>query len=468
MLRFRSTKLLTFFLVVFSLFVSTQVEAAILSVSSVASSVSVGNIVSVKIFVNTEGKYINNAEGVLSYPVDLLEPISVSKSSSIFSLWVEEPRFNGIGSVSFNGGLPTPGYNGSSGEVVTVVFKARKIGTVSLILSDSAIRENDGLGTNILKAYKNASIQIVDAPKSSPKSETLNDVFSIRVETANNRDVLNLFPPNLLSKIDSYLIQIDNNTPFAVKSSEIKINQFTLPVQNAGEHAISVFAYDKAGNSKKAENKFSSPSIIVPQIDQLPDQIVRGNSLDISGKTEYPQSRVDIVIQNGNNSKTYTIQTQDDGSFSLSPDNFNINGLAYIKAQLVFSENVKSSFSNTLTLKVDDSTAVKTSKSFIYTLAFVIPVIVLIIILVLLVYFGWHKFFGLRSSMQNEADGVLREIHKTMDSFKNELINQLDKLERLKADRELNKKEEKIFKSLQDSVDSIDDFIDKKIRKLLK
>jgi len=75
-----------FLLLIISLLVSSKTEAASLYLSPASSTVSVGNIFSVKVIVNTSGKPINNAESIIQFPVDMLEVVSVSKSSSIFSL----------------------------------------------------------------------------------------------------------------------------------------------------------------------------------------------------------------------------------------------------------------------------------------------------------------------------------------------------------------------------------------------
>jgi hypothetical protein len=130
--------------------VYTIADAASLSVVPMSGEVTVGNIVQVRILVDADNKFINNAEGIIQYPTDLLEVQSVSKNSSIFTLWVEEPMVNGNGTISFNGGIPNPGYSGDSGNIASVIFKAKKSGTASLLISDGAVRENDGLGTDIL------------------------------------------------------------------------------------------------------------------------------------------------------------------------------------------------------------------------------------------------------------------------------------------------------------------------------
>ena len=51
--------------------------------------------------------------------------------------------------------------------------------------------------------------------------------------------------------------------------------------------------------------------------------------------------------------------------------------------------------------------------------------------------------------------------------LKDELNSQLESLEKTKKERNLNDKEEKIFGEIKDNVDNIDDFIEKKLKKLI-
>lgn len=142
--------------------ITEKIFAASLSFSSKNSNVSIGGIVSIQVWVGTDKKYINNIDGIIQYPSDLLDVLSISKSSSIFTMWVEEPKFSNIdGKISFNGGLPNPGYLGENGEIISVVFKTKKQGTASIFFSEAAVRENDGLGTDILKNKSNFIVNII-------------------------------------------------------------------------------------------------------------------------------------------------------------------------------------------------------------------------------------------------------------------------------------------------------------------
>jgi hypothetical protein len=85
--------------------------AATLNIFPSKINTSTGQIFSVKVNVDTENKAINNAESVINYPTDLLEVVSVSKSPSIFSIWITEPSYSS-GQIKFNGGIASPGFTG--------------------------------------------------------------------------------------------------------------------------------------------------------------------------------------------------------------------------------------------------------------------------------------------------------------------------------------------------------------------
>lgn len=145
-----------------------KADAAVLHMRPSQTNVAVGNITNVQVTVDTLGKVINNAESAIQFPTDLLEVVSIDQTSSIFSLWVENPSFsNTAGQITFNGGVPNPGFQGGNGKVISVIFRAKKAGTASVIFLNSAIRENDGLGTDILSGKTGSEITI-RSPKVKP------------------------------------------------------------------------------------------------------------------------------------------------------------------------------------------------------------------------------------------------------------------------------------------------------------
>jgi len=160
---------LIIFLFLAFLFDLPEANAASLYFSSSSNSYTVGDIFTVNVLVDTEGQAINAAESTINFPIDFLEVISTNKSGAIFSLWVEEPTFsNSAGTISFVGGLPNPGFNGTAGKIISVVFRVKKAGSATVIFASGVVRANDGFGTDILKTRSQLQFTLVSAEALPP------------------------------------------------------------------------------------------------------------------------------------------------------------------------------------------------------------------------------------------------------------------------------------------------------------
>ncbi len=115
---------------------------------------------------------MNAASGVISFPTDKLEVLSVSKTGSVFNLWVTEPSFSNIGSngnIRFEGIVLNPGFTGD-GKLVSVTFRNKAGGQAGLNFSSGSILANDGLGTNILSDMGSATFSLEAGAISVPEA----------------------------------------------------------------------------------------------------------------------------------------------------------------------------------------------------------------------------------------------------------------------------------------------------------
>jgi hypothetical protein len=148
--------------VVFFLATTNWLFAATLSFAPSSGTYSVGDTLSVIVQTNAGGEAINALSGVVSFNANLLQVESVSKSNSILSLWVVEPTFSNIGgTVSFEGVVLNPGYSGTAGKLITIMFRVKKAGTVPLSFSSGTILANDGSGTDVLGRLGTAEFALV-------------------------------------------------------------------------------------------------------------------------------------------------------------------------------------------------------------------------------------------------------------------------------------------------------------------
>lgn len=126
---------------------------------------SAGKTFTVRVYVSSVAQSINAISGVVSYPQDKLQVISVSKNDSILTLWTEEPTYtNSSGKISFEGVVPNPGYIGSAGSILTINFKAVGQGSATIKFDSGSVLANDGSGTNILKNVGSAQFSLGSSP----------------------------------------------------------------------------------------------------------------------------------------------------------------------------------------------------------------------------------------------------------------------------------------------------------------
>lgn len=559
---------------VFLFFGVNVAEAASISLRPSTQSASVGNIVSVRVVVNTDGKYINNSDGTIQYPTELLDVLSVSKSGSIFSLWVEEPRFSNLdGTISFNGGVPNPGFYGSNGEVISITFKAKKSGNASLIFNSASVRENDGLGTDILTSKQSATIQVLDAKQETPvpvvetpppaaksalpvkpsivsathpkqdvwyqggtasfswnvaqnitsiqaslnktamnvptvsydgsvSRKTLNDLadgvyyFNLRqknsfgwsttaqykiqvdntppedftpvVKEVDLRNVVVLEAEDETSGVNHYVLKVDSDEEVRLNAKDLENAEYLLHLQSKGAHVLTAVAYDKAGNTKEAKVSFVSPEIVLPKIALSSENIEVGEGVIVTGTSVYKKARVQVVVQFANDEiKKYNETTTDEGAFKVAVDNVTSKGTASVVANMLLGDNGSTNSNEKLYFNVGDPKSIQNVTKILYPAFGIVLLVFITMALIFIMYLGWHKFLGLRRRYRKDLNEMTENIHKTMLVFKKELNGQLKTLQDIKKERDLNEREEKIFDDIQNNIDDVEKFIQKKIKKLL-
>lgn len=171
------------FLVIIGIF-TCQGASAATSYFSPSSGTFVGENISVDVLIDTKGIAINNVEAVVRYPNNLLEIVSTSASDSIFSLWVGAPKYsNETGTLSFTAGMPTPGFTGDAGKVLSIVFKVKGSGAATLTFSSAIIRANDGYGSNVFQSGSRAIFDLAPEIKSTVTATPVAEVLAPPVFT---------------------------------------------------------------------------------------------------------------------------------------------------------------------------------------------------------------------------------------------------------------------------------------------
>ena len=145
-------------------------EGASLSLRPSSGTFIVNNTFDVSITLNTNGRSVNAVDALITFPADKLQVVSPSLGKSIVGIWATPPTFNNQdGTLRFQGGIPSPGINTSSGVISTITFRVKSIGTATVNFSDtSKVFLNDGLGTDILTNTSGGIYNLILPPPAGP------------------------------------------------------------------------------------------------------------------------------------------------------------------------------------------------------------------------------------------------------------------------------------------------------------
>ena len=148
-----------------------------ISFSNPPKEVRVGDIVTFDIKVNSEKESMNAVSGLMTFPQDKLEIVSISSSGSLINVWTEEPKLK-ENKIPFEGVIVTPGFKGLGGLVFKVSFKAKKTGIATLSFIEGSILANDGYGTNILDNLSSVNFKISELKSDLRPVNTINNTIS--------------------------------------------------------------------------------------------------------------------------------------------------------------------------------------------------------------------------------------------------------------------------------------------------
>jgi hypothetical protein len=149
----------------------TKASGASLYLSPASGTFFVGSTFDVSIFVNTGEENANAVEVNLNFDPQKVQVANPTAGKSFIQVWIAQPNFsNTKGTLSFIGGVPSPGINTSSGLVSTITFRVIAPGDTTVSFSsDSKVLLNDSRGTDILNSLGRGDYNFLIPPPEGPK-----------------------------------------------------------------------------------------------------------------------------------------------------------------------------------------------------------------------------------------------------------------------------------------------------------
>jgi len=421
----------------------------------------IGDNFSVGVLINVEGMAINAAQAKIYFPVDKLKVLEVSKQNSIFTLWPEDPNFsNQKGEISFIGGLPSPGFLGKSGKVITILFQGKAEGQARVYFGQEKILANDPKGTDIFAGSQEGNYSIFPPEKIPPKVpvEDTQPPLSFEITFDNEGDPTNPQPllyfetKDELSGMSHYEIKIGEKDFFKVEIG--KTMPLRMPLLTPGTYLIIVRAFDKAENFSESQIEIKIESILVPEITVCPRTFRAGEEKLFLAGTSLPETKQIIFFEkDGEIIKQWEVFSNKEGDWSLVKEELFRSGIYKIFVKTEDKRGAISNPSEVCFVKVILGGISIGPLILSYKTLTLVGLIFLILLLVFISYL-FRKIRKTRKLIEIETLDLKKKFYKEYNELKSNIEKELEEFKKLTKERELTpeekKRQEELLKDLED------------------
>ena len=430
---------------------------------------------------------LNAVSGVIAYPQDLLDLVSVSKNQSIISLWVQEPTFsNTSGTVRFEGIVLNPGFIGSNGKIITLTFKVKAKGSASLTFSSGSMLANDGEGTEVPSVKGKGQFTFTEAPvaqveqivPTAPTQEKSNLLAALPIITSESNP-----PGTWSSKVDGdFIFTVPNDvealrllldeTPSSTPTVlyEPAITSKKLLDIKEGISYLHVQYKNINGWGKMLHYRLQvdtkSPSSL--SVEETAIGTFKFTAQDDLSSIALYRVQIDggaVVSFNSDGLYVYSVPETLVGEHALTVDVFDKAGN---------STSTSRQFSIPVSLQETPQIPVTVSPvpfspvhtvgiTLITVLSIVIPCIALIFLLGVLLYLLWRSVGGLRARIDKEVLEARMIVHTAFALLRKDLKEDIATLKKASEKRKLTREESKILRRLQKNIDEAEDVISKEM-----
>lgn len=459
-----------------------SVFAADLKVIANKTSVTIGELVSVRVVLATPDQSANALAGVLSFDPSKLQVTSLSKSGSVVNLWVAEPDFsNSKGQVSFEGAILNPGFTGSAGTVLAINFKAKAKGSATISFANGSVLANDGEGTSILKKLGQAIISIKaqasvpepslaedEEPPAKTSSYPTTPIISSPTHFDQTKWYNNRFPklswtlPSDVTAV-SFVFNDQKNVSPEPKDGGLFDNYtpdnavpdgiwyFHLRFKNSkGWSQTGHFTIHVDGT---APNRLEVEEKTLEDLNYKTSFVFDGSD-ELSGLSQYEfvvdDLRPEIVLAD----KTHLYETP-----ALSSGHHTLRVSAVDQAGNRLEKKVSFKITSPLT----QSTIFRLGDNLIVVLSVLVPLILLLLALIYILLVGGRRLVELKRSLRKEVNEVEEHLHEAFDFIRDDLRTQVKLIEKTKGKRNLTLLEAKIMRKLRTNLNETEKYIKKDI-----
>lgn len=462
-------------------------SAASLSLSPSTGAYTVGNIIKVRVSVASGTQSVNAISGVVTYPSSILTLSSISKENSLVTLWAKEPTFSNVsGSVSFEGVILN-GYQGSSGTVLTLIFRAKKEGSASVKLSNSStVLANDGVGTNVLTGVGGAFFTVGPGTKEEIVETTPpGDVSGIAIEILpkdDPRDAKTMFSVLINNKKLEQVYDVSIDANYISVWVDDGSHMYETPALRPGEHTLTLKTTDNKGTVLSGVTTFTVTPVLKPVILEYQKEVLSDQYVVVKGKAD-PLTTISVYLSKINDTttvysadttetKTITsyMTTQGDGAFTFVSEAKMTPGVYILTAQAQIDSGGQSELTDPIKILVRNDSG--QSKQVWTSTWWGITLLILLFLLLLFVLFLFVKKIIIadrkKKNVQQKIMNAQNMISQDLGGIGEDINKEASIVRKLMSHEPLKENEYLFTTKIKSDVDQARDSINQELKDISK
>lgn len=390
-----------------------RAESATIDFSPSTGSYNTGDTISVKIYINSESRSVNAVSANVNFSNDILSLSSVSKTGSIINIWAQEPSFSNInGTASFEGVILS-GYNGTYGNIATLIFKVKKSGSASIRFSSASVLANDGAGTEVLSSFGSASIKIVtpvnlqEAKKETPTKKT----ETIKPDTT---------------------INTDSDIP------DEFLNFTTIPLK-------------------------------IPTVTYFPNNLYTDDLLVLKGVAD-PSVDIEIIITNINTGAVIKdhVATNSDGKFTYIPEEKMPSGIYSIIMKSTSKDGISSEYMSPIQVINKEHNINLFADKINKYLSVLTPVVALVTLLIIVLMYSAYRIKKFNIYLKRRVSKAEDIVKKSFDILEEDFNEEIAIFKKIRENKILSKEEQAFLVTFKKDIKETEKVIKKELENIEK
>jgi hypothetical protein len=274
-----------------------------------------------------------------------------------------------------------------------------------------------------------------------------------RSDASDPRAAFAIEAADIPSGVARYEVIVDNEEP-VVWNREDRV--YRPEGLEPGEHLLTVFAYDRAGNSTSSDIEFLVRSLNPPTLTESPDHVLTGNPITVRGTT-YPDADVTVYISYEEGEATEKVVRSDaTGTFVATLTDAAREGKYTVWFSVADDRGAVSPPSIKRSVKATQPFIMLFGGIAVTYLSVIIPLLALLLLLGVTLWLLYTYVRGYRRRVKRETGQAYSVVREEFEQLREDLIRQIGMIEQANQSRELTREELRIWDELHQKLTKIE------------